>query len=475
MAWQQQIEDRIYFDSGLGVPGTTWPIGTPGVPSDVIADVITMCGARNLRTISVHGALTLGAAMKNYNFIGSLHQEAVHAIDLNGHDVDSSHIYGIIVTGAQGGTGFLSLEKVTVNALTLFAGRMRDCDFYTSTCSFRDASFINLIDCQSISGVVTITVQAPTRASIKNWRGNLILTAQDGGTCFVRGFKGTLEIDAMTAGTLSVYANGADITINADCTGGTINIYGDAEVTGAGGGVTINKYTLQERTKGLDDIHDDLGTHETSQATHRAALGTHDTDIKALLAAVALEATLGTHDTDIKALLATIAAYIDTEIAAIETKLDTPANFMADVSALALEATLAVVDGIVDNILLDTQIRKTPSGVKVINAGITKYLHIDSGTNGAEILSIAIEGVIGHDWTLDVYVPAADAEAATQAKSKRDAITYAAADTEGGLLGPFGIPFDCYLDFTNNGVNDQIDQVTVTYRSRGALTLTWEA
>jgi len=237
--------DRIFYDSVTGIAGVIYPTGTAAMPSSVIADVITICAALNIRTIQVRGALTLGATMENYNFIGSLHQVAAHAINLNGQDVDSSHIYGIAVTGAQGGTGFLTLEKVTVNALTLFAGRMRNCDFYTSTCSFRDASFINLVNCGSISGVVTITVQAPTRASIKNWRGNLILTLQNGGLCNVRGFKGTLEIDEMTAGTLSIYANGADITINADCTGGTINIYGNARVTGVGGGVTINNYSLQ--------------------------------------------------------------------------------------------------------------------------------------------------------------------------------------------------------------------------------------
>jgi len=247
MSWQELLLDRIYFDSVAGVPGTTWPIGTPQIPSDVIADVLAMCTARNLRTIDVHGTLTLGAAVEDYSLIGSRHQQVAHVLDLNGQDVDGSYIYGVIVTGAQGGTGFLTLEKVTVDTLTLFAGRMRDCNFHTSTSSFRDASFINLVDCQSITGVVTITVQAPTRASIKNWRGNLILTAQDGGLTFVRGFKGTLEIDAMTAGILNVYANGADITINADCTGGTINIYGNATVAGVGGGVTINNYTLDVR------------------------------------------------------------------------------------------------------------------------------------------------------------------------------------------------------------------------------------
>jgi len=120
-------------------------------------------------------------------------------------------------------------------------------------------------------------------------------------------------------------------------------------------------------------------------------------------------------------------------------------------------------------------IRVIQSGVKVINAGITKYLHIDSGIYGAEILSIAIAGLNGHDWTLDVYVPSADGAGATAADDKRDTIAYLAAGTEGGLLKPFAIPFDCYLDFTNDGANDQIDQVTIVYRCWTDLTLTWEA
>lgn len=258
MDWQQTLQNKIYFDDVIGVPGTTWPIGTPGVPSDVIADIITMCAARNLRTISVHGALTLGAIMEHYNFVGYEHEDIADILSLGGQDVDGSHMEGLAVTGAQGGTGLLTLIRCVVSALTLFQGQMNRCSFYAGAFSFRDIGYIDLIDCESIYGDVTITVQAPTRASIKNWRGNLILTAQDGGVCYVRGFKGYLEIDAMTAGTLGVYANGADIQINADCTGGTINIYGNATVTGAGGGVAINIYTLEGRVKGQDDIHDDL-------------------------------------------------------------------------------------------------------------------------------------------------------------------------------------------------------------------------
>jgi len=73
---------------------------------------------------------------------------------------------------------------------------------------------------------------------------NCILTGQTAGLAYVRDFSGYLEVDAMIGGTLDIYADAADIQINGDCTAGTINIYGNARVTGAGGGVAINNYTL---------------------------------------------------------------------------------------------------------------------------------------------------------------------------------------------------------------------------------------
>jgi len=217
---------------------------------------------------------------------------------------------------------------------------------------------------------------------------------------------------------------------------------------------------VEARIKATDDI--DLST------TQKASVNTEvDT---ALNTAVPTSPIANSINERIKTLddnyTATRAGYLDQLDFDLDARLGTPAT---DVSA-----DIATVDGIVDNILLDTQIRVTQGGSKSISGSATKYLHIDSGTNGAEILSVAIEGLIGHAWTLGIYVPAADAEAATQAKSKRDSISYAAADTTGGLLSPFAMPFDCYLDFTNSGTDDTIDQVTVTYRSRGALTLTWE-
>jgi hypothetical protein len=143
-------------------------------------------------------------------------------------------------------------------------------------------------------------------------------------------------------------------------------------------------------------------------------------------------------------------------------------------NATALAAILTQVNA--GNSALDTQIRIAASGSKTISNGVTKWLSIDSGTNGAEILSIIINGVVSDIWTLDIYVPAADAVADTAAGDKRATIAYAAIDTEGGMISGFAIPFNCFLDFTNGGVDsDAIAQVQVVYKSRAALTLAWEA
>lgn len=154
------------------------------------------------------------------------------------------------------------------------------------------------------------------------------------------------------------------------------------------------------------------------------------------------------------------------DLSGVYTRLGAPAG-------ASVSADVAIIDGIVDNIILDTQIKVVQSGSEAILAAATEYLQIDSGTNGAEIIAVIIEGLIGHDWTYKLYVPAVDAEAASQAKSLRSTVVVAAADTDAGLLQPFGIAFNCYLTITNDGANDQIDQVTVVYRSRGTLTLTW--
>jgi hypothetical protein len=129
----------------------------------------------------------------------------------------------------------------------------------------------------------------------------------------------------------------------------------------------------------------------------------------------------------------------------------------------------------IDNINADTQIRIAAAGSKAIGAAGTKYLSIDSGTNGAEILAIVIAGLAGElVWTVDLYVPVADAVASPASGDAKTTIAYNETDYA-GLLDGFAMPFNSFLNFTNgNGIESTITQVQVIYRSRAALSLAWE-
>lgn len=238
--------DRIHFDSVNGIAGTTYPIGTAGMPSDVIADIITICTALGINRIDVKGLLTLGATMENYRFFGH-YDEGAADVALAGQDVDNSRFEGLHISGAQGGTGLATYVNCILNAMTGFRGLARNCALYgTLALATGNADYADFDHCTTIHDVVTVTIASPDLFSFKNFQGDLILTAQAAGTGHIVDFGGSLEIDAMVGGTLNIYAKGADITINADCTAGTINIYGSATVTNNAIGAVVNDYTEQD-------------------------------------------------------------------------------------------------------------------------------------------------------------------------------------------------------------------------------------
>lgn len=79
-----------------------------------------------------------------------------------------------------------------------------------------------------------------------------------------------------------------------------------------------------------------LQTDLDNPAQYMANLTTLETRLSAVRAGY-----LDELDFDLQGALSTIAAYIDTEIGAIETKLDTPANFMADLTTLEARLSAA--------------------------------------------------------------------------------------------------------------------------------------
>lgn len=142
----------------------------------------------------------------------------------------------------------------------------------------------------------------------------------------------------------------------------------------------------------------------------------------------------------------------------------------------ALQALVTTVDGIVDNILLDTQLKFAVAGTHAFTTGLENFLNIDSGTDGAEIISITLKGIVGADWTVELYIPTDDAVASPAAGDKRAEETYVNTDTEGGQLAGIGaIRYNMFLDITNDSAgDDNVDEVIIAYRSRGTVTATWE-
>ncbi|GAH48428.1 unnamed protein product, partial [marine sediment metagenome] len=208
-----------------------------------------MLAARNLKAIDIHGAVTFAVDLNHKDFFGSYHESLADIVTLAaGNDVDDSHFYGLIVTGAQGGADLATYKECLLLNMTGFRGMAEGCAIYGTLAVAVGATGISDFDhCTSVHGAITVTVGAPTRVSFKEFAGGMILTAQTAGAVLVRGISGYLEVEAMNGGgaTLDIYAHGAHIQINADCLAGTINIYGNAHVSGLGGGVNINNYTVE--------------------------------------------------------------------------------------------------------------------------------------------------------------------------------------------------------------------------------------
>jgi len=283
--------ERIYYDATRGIAGTTYPIGTPGMPSNTIANAITLLGLRNLKALDVHGAVTIAVDVNHKDFFGNYHESVADIVTLAaGNDVDDSHFKGLIITGAQGGTGFATYKECMLLNMTGFRGLAENCALYgTLAIATGAADYADFDHCTSVHGVITVTIGDADRVSFKEFSGGMILTAQAAGSAvYVRGISGYLEVDAMAGGTLDIYAHGADIQINANCAAGTINIYGDARVTViAGATATINDYTINTKLAGLAPVEG------TVTANWNTAAGTSGEAGEDLLGGASVEGAIG--------------------------------------------------------------------------------------------------------------------------------------------------------------------------------------
>jgi hypothetical protein len=94
----------------------------------------------------------------------------------------------------------------------------------------------------------------------------------------VEGFHGHVHINSLASGEVDIEMVSGALEVDSNCTGGTINIYGDAEVTIAGGvTATVNDYTLNTHVSVITDSKvDSVGTHlSTITDSMVDSVGTH--------------------------------------------------------------------------------------------------------------------------------------------------------------------------------------------------------
>lgn len=254
------FDDGVWVDDN-GMPGTEYPLGTPAhpvlggaTPGPGLVDARAICAARNRHHLYLHGVFGLDAAMVGYVFMGHYFESLADYITLNGQDVDGSRFDDIVVTGAQGGLAatLATYTQCILWQMTGFKGMAEDCPVFGAM-GLAASCFADFNNCNSIHTTCVMTVGNPTRLSIKDWKGNLTLYQQTAGPAFVRGFDGDLTIDEMTGGTLDIYMREGTVTIDADCTGGTINIYGSARVTDNSVGAVVGHHYLDFAVEEVDD------------------------------------------------------------------------------------------------------------------------------------------------------------------------------------------------------------------------------
>jgi len=239
--------DAVYFDDVTGVAGTDWPIGTPGVPSDVEADILTILTARKLLKVHIanESYFTLSAGVNHLSFTGDPNPMGTGGLfdssNLTVQDCNFENLY-IVGGGIWLGWAFFRHCWMALDTTTVFRGTLRDCwvegDFQLYNLAIADWDHCRFVD------TPIIDANGCPGLKFEKCTGNLTL---DNLTAVV---VSTVELDDGT------------LTLNASCNAGTLHVYGNC--------VLVNNSTMtviDHRVTGINILIAALGLSTFSQET----------------------------------------------------------------------------------------------------------------------------------------------------------------------------------------------------------------
>lgn len=228
--------DGVYVDSVNGVPGTSWPIGTPEMPVSNLTDAFLISTARKLYDIYISGDVTLGAdiPLTPFHFIGRSRYQPYSTIDLDGHNAFQSAFTNMSVFNfGVGGGEFTSADGCWIGTWLNGGIAAR----YLSECIIED-NFIRRYN--------TIFV----KCVFSNDPPSSIVANIGAGAIYLINCSGYLTIDNLTGGAgILIEGNQLVLTINASCVMSTIDVYGDVKIINNSGGTVVNDYTNKPKSE----------------------------------------------------------------------------------------------------------------------------------------------------------------------------------------------------------------------------------
>ncbi|REK56947.1 MAG: hypothetical protein DWQ49_09575 [Bacteroidetes bacterium] len=236
---QSFLSGLVYIDPTNGLPGTSFPRGTPSDRSDNYDDAKTILELNKLIGFNVEGVLNLTAGQDADDVLfagnGYVHSE----VSLGGGSTDNSSFKNLLLSGSNSGEIFA--EDCLINGLSNFRGAMRNCGI-RGTISLCPS-------CTEVVSFVFCNSNVPgASAPVFDWNS----TNCDGEFRF---YAGGLEIRNFDqAGrSISIDMVAGHVKIDSSCTDGDIVIRGNCKVTDESAGTTVNTdHATNVQIEGVD-------------------------------------------------------------------------------------------------------------------------------------------------------------------------------------------------------------------------------
>lgn len=224
-------EASVWIDTVNGTAGTASGIGTASRPSSNITDARTIAdqSANNLKVFHpIAGSnFTLDQSFDGYSFRQA---ERGYRCDLSGQSVSNVYFLRANIFGNDSGANAVGTiyESCKMNTNTLGDHATLDCVYGGTTTVAQDNTTYSIARprVDEVDRAVTININSMLNVGVT-------LIGMDNDFTFLNSVA-TTEIN--------ISGNGAVITIDATCTGGTLSIFGNFEIIdNSGGAVTINQ------------------------------------------------------------------------------------------------------------------------------------------------------------------------------------------------------------------------------------------